>query len=162
MHKAKTVNSHLNACFFKHFTNNGLFCCFTEFQPAANGVEIVSAIANHQKLSVFHDDCAGTNIQNPVVTDDAHVFVHGSFSVPFGSFSVNGDLTAGAELPLRAAAIHIGRTSDRFFYPPCRPLVCMYALYNTEIKRFSIGVTEVIAMKRQHYFTVRKTGDFTP
>ena len=76
VHKAETINFHLNACFFKHFTDNGLLCCFTEFYPAANGVEIVSVIANHQNLSVLHDDCADTDIQNSIVTGYAHIFVH--------------------------------------------------------------------------------------
>ncbi len=81
MHKAKAVNFHLNACFFKYFTDDSFFCCFTEFYPAANGVEIVSVIANHQNLSIFYDDCADTNIQNPIVTGYAHIFVHGSFTL---------------------------------------------------------------------------------
>ena len=97
MHKAKTVNFHLNACFLQHFTDDSLFCCFTEFYPAANGVEIVSVIANHQKLSIFHDDRTGTNIQDPVVTGDAHILVHCSFSISFSRFSGNADHTA-AEL----------------------------------------------------------------
>ena len=89
MHKAKTVDFHLDACFFKHLTNNSLCCCFTEFQPASDGVEIVSVIANHQKLSVFHDDCTGPNVQNSIATDDAHIFVRGSFSGLFKSNSHN-------------------------------------------------------------------------
>ena len=81
MHKAKAVDFHLNACFFQHFTNNSLFGCFTEFHSAADGVEILSVIANHQKLTIFHDDCTNTNIQNSIVTGYAHIFVHRFFTV---------------------------------------------------------------------------------
>ena len=76
MHKAKAVNFHLNACFLQHLTDDSLFCCFTEFYPAANGVEIVSVIANHQHLSILHDACADTDIQNSIVTGYAHIFVY--------------------------------------------------------------------------------------
>ncbi len=94
MYKAKTIDFHLNACFFQHFTDNGLFRCFTEFYPAANGIEVVSVIADHQKLSIFHDDRTGADIQKPIVADDAHIFVHGSFSISLHHFSGNADHSA--------------------------------------------------------------------
>ena len=42
------------------------------------------------------------------------------------------------------------RTSEQIFYSPCLSPACAYTHCSTESTRFSIGVTEVIAIKRQH------------